>query len=392
MTATHSSKINTNTGVLYLAFELGETEWKLAFTIGMGQKPRLRSMPGRDLARLHEEIAKAKRRFRLPADAVVRSCYEAGRDGFWLHRHLAAKGIDNGVVDSASIEVNRRQRRAKTDRLDAANLLKLLLRYQGGERKVWSIVHVPSGADEDARQLHRELQELKDERTEHINRIKGLLASVGLKAPEVNKHMADWLDQSRLWDGSPVPPELHKRLLRELDRWQLLDRQIKELEDERRRRIRRDDTPHVEKVRALLDLWGIGFNGAWLLVYELFAWRRFDNGKQVGGCVGLTPTPYQSGDSRREQGISKAGNRRLRRLLVELAWCWLRWQPDSALSLWYARRFGNGNGRSRKIGVVAVARKLLIGLWKYLEQGEVPAGARLADWHKKVKGCSKEAA
>jgi transposase len=392
MTATHNGKIPTTTGVLYLAFELGQREWKLAFTIGMGQQPRLRAMPARDLPRLHEEIAKAKKRLQLPADAPVRSCYEAGRDGFWLHRHLTASGVDNDVVDSASSEVNRRQRRTKTDRLDAGKLLSLLLRYHGGERKVWSRVRVPSVVDEDARQLHRELQELKDERTEHSNRIKGLLASQGLTAPEVNKDLADWLGEARLWDGSAVPPELQRRLLRELERWQLLDRQIKELKDERRQRIRRDDTPQVDKVRALLALWGIGLNGAWLLVYELFAWRRFDNRKQVGGCVGLTPTPYQSGDSRREQGISKAGNRRLRRLLVELAWCWLRWQPDSELSHWYLRRFGVSNGRSRRIGVVAVARKLLIALWKYVEQGEVPAGARLASWQKKVKGCPAAAA
>jgi transposase len=391
MTATHNSKVTTKTDVLYLALELGEAEWKLAFTIGAGQKPRLRSMPSRDLPRLQEEIAKAKQRFRLPPGAPLRSCYEAGRDGFWLHRHLTAGAVDNCVVDSASIEVNRRQRRAKTDRLDAGKLLNLLLRYHGGERKVWSIVRVPSVADEDARQLHRELQGLKDERTEHVNRIKGLLASQGLAAPEVNQHLAAWLGQARLWDGSAVPGELHRRLLRELERWQLLDRQIKELEQERRQRIRRDDTPHVDKVRRLLELWGMGLNGAWLLVYELFAWRHFDNRKQVGGCVGLTPTPYQSGASQREQGISKAGNRRLRRLLVELAWCWLRWQPDSDLSRWYLRRFGSGNGRSRKIGVVALARKLLIALWKYLEHGEVPAGARLASWQKKVKGCAKAA-
>jgi len=392
MTATHNSKLTTTGDVLYLAVELGESEWKLVFTIGMEQKPRLRSMPARDLPRLHEEIAKAKRRFGLPADAPVRSCYEASRDGFWLHRYWTASGVDNGVVDSASIEVNRRQRRAKTDRLDAGKLLNLLLRYHGGERKVWSMVRVPSVVDEDARQLHRELQELKDERTEPINRVKGLLASQGLGAPEVHKHFADWLGKARTWDGAPVPPELHQRLLRELERWQLLDRQIKQLEDERRQRIRRDDTPHVDKVRALLELGGIGFNGVWLLVYELFAWRRFDNRKQVGGCVGLTPTPYQSGDSRREQGISKAGNRRLRRLLVELGWCGLRWQPDSELSRWYERRFGGGNGRSRKIGVVALARKRLIALWKYVEHGEVPAGARLASWQKKVRGCAKDAA
>lgn len=392
MTATHNSKFTTQTDVLYLAFELGESDWKLAFTVGVGQKPRLRSMPARDLPRLQEEIAKAKKRFELPADAPVRSCYEAGRDGFWLHRHLTANGVDNGVVDSASIEVNRRQRRAKSDGLDVGKLLNLLLRYHGGEKKVWSIVRVPSVVDEDARQLHRDLEELKNERTEHINRIKGLLASQGLAAPEVNKHFADWLGQAQLWDGTAVPAELQKRLLRELERWQLLGQQIKTLEDERRQRIRQDDTPHVDKVRSLLDLWGIGFNGAWLLVYELFAWRRFDNRKQVGACVGLAPTPYQSGDSHREQGISKAGNRRLRRLMVELAWCWLRWQPDSELSRWYERRFGAGNGRSRKIGVVALARKLLLALWKYVEHGEVPAGARLASWQKKVKGCAKDAA
>jgi transposase len=391
MTATHSNVI-TKSAVLYVAFELGEAQWKLAFTIGLGQKPRLRSMPARDLPRLQTEIAKAKKRFQLPEDAPVRSCYEAGRDGFWLHRYLTICGIDNLIVDSASIEVNRRQRRAKTDRLDAGKLLNLLLRYHGGEGKVWSVVRVPSQAAEDARQLHRELQELKDERTEHVNRIKGLLVSQGLTAPGVDKHFADWLGKAKLWDGSAVPPELQKRLLRELERWQLLDQQIKELEHERRQRVRQDDTPHVDKVRRLLGLWGIGLNGAWQLVYELFAWRHFDNRRQVGGCVGLTPTPYQSGDSRREQGISKAGNRRLRRLMVELAWCWLRWQADSELSRWYVRRFGSGNGRSRKIGIVALSRKLLIALWTYVEHGEVPAGARLASWQGKVKGCPKLAA
>ena len=173
MTATRVSHTTARTDILYLAFELGEREWKLAFTIGIGQKPRLRSMPARDLPRLQAEIAKAKQRFQLAADAPVRSCYEAGRDGFWLDRYLGACGICNRVVDSSSIEVNRRLRRAKTDRLDAGKLLNLLLRYHGGETKVWSVVRVPSAVAEDARQLHRELQELKDERTEHINRIKG---------------------------------------------------------------------------------------------------------------------------------------------------------------------------------------------------------------------------
>lgn len=392
MTAAHTSNVTTKTDVLYLALELGEVEWKLAFTIGLGQKPRLRSMPARNLPQLQAEITKAKKRFGLAQDAAVRSCYEAGRDGFWLHRHLSGIGVENSVVDSASIEVNRRQRRAKTDRLDAGKLVHLLLRYHGGERKVWSVVRVPEVADEDARQLHRELEELKDERTMHVNRIKGLLVSQGLAVPGVGKGFAAWLGTARLWDGTAVPVELQRRLLREFERWQLLDRQIRELEHERRQRIRCDDTPHVAKVRSLMTLWGVGLNGAWTLVYELFAWRRFANRRQVGSCVGLTPTPYQSGDSRREQGISKAGNRRLRRLLIELGWCWLRWQPDSELSRWYVRRFGAGNGRSRKVGVVALARKLLIALWKYVEHGEVPAGARLASWQKKVRGCPKSAA
>ena len=389
MTATPIDHASTRTDVLYLAFELGETEWKLAFTTGLGQKPRLRSMPARDLPRLEAEIAKARKRFAMAAVTPVKSCYEAGRDGFWLHRHLRACGVENQVVDSASIEVNRRKRRAKSDRLDACKLLNLLLRYHGGEKKVWSIVHVPSVAAEDARQLHRELEALKDERTEHGNRMKGLLASQGITVPRVDKEFPKWLDQARLWDGSAVPQDLQRRLLREHERWQLLEQQIRQLENERRQRIRCDDTAHVDQVRSLLELWGVGLNGAWLLVYEMFAWREFANRKQVGGCVGLTPTPYQSGDSRREQGISKAGNRRVRRVLVELAWCWLRWQPDSKLSRWYLQRFGAGNGRSRKIGVVALARKLLIAFWKYLEQGEVPEGARLATWQGKVKGCPK---
>ena len=250
---------------------------------------------------------------------------------------------------------------------------------------------MPCPAAEDARQLHRELEALKDERTQHVNRIKGLLACQGVAAVEVDQHFGDWLGKVRLWDDSALPQELQQRLRREWERWQLLERHIKELEDQRRRRIRQDQVPHVDKVRRLLGLWGIGLNGAWLLVHELFAWRQFNNRKEVGSCVGLTPTPYQSGDSRREQGISKAGNRRLRRLLVELAWCWLRWQPDTELSRWYHRRFGTGHGRSRKVGIVALARKLLIALWRYVEQGELPAGARLASWQKKVKGCAKVA-
>jgi transposase len=384
MTAAYTGNGSTPCAVLHLAFELGWSRWKLAFTIGQGQKARQRSMPARDLATLEQEIAKAKKRFRLPADAPVVSCYEAGHDGFWLHRYLSARGIANVVVDSASIEVKRRKRRVKSDRLDAEKLVTMLVRYQAGERKVWSPVHVPGVADEDQRQLHRELQELKDERTRHSNRIKGLLASQGLALEVVDETLPEWLQSARLWDGSALGADLQRRLARECQRWQFVHRQVQELSAERRRRIRCDATPHVELVRQLLGLAGIGVNGAWLLVYEFFAWRKLHNRKQAGALVGLTGTPYHSGDSEREQGISKAGSRRMRRMLVELAWCWLRWQPESALSAWYARRFASGKGPARKVGIVAVARKLLIALWRYLERGEIPAGARLVDWRSKV--------
>jgi transposase len=384
MTVTRISNGSTGKNVLHLAFELGTGKWKLGFMVGHGEKPRLRDISAGDLAALQQEIAKAKQHFRLAEDARVLSCYEAGRDGFWLHRYLVSQGIDNLPVDSSSIEVNRRQRRAKSDGLDAAKLVTMLVRYHGGETTVWSIVRVPSAEAEDARQLHRELETLKDERTEHSNRIKGLLASQGLTLVGVDDSLADWLSEARLWDNTPVPAELHARVLREYERFELVNRQIKDQEKERRLRICQGTTPAIKKVRRLLGLRGIGLNGAWLLVYELFAWRDFRNGKQVAGCAGLTPTPYQSGALAREQGISKAGNRRVRRLLVELGWCWLQWQPDSALAQWYARRFAAGNARSRKVGIVALARKLVVALWKYLEKGEAPPGSRSCTWESKV--------
>jgi len=259
----------------------------------------------------------------------------------------------------------------------------MLLRYHAGERKVWSVVRVPTDGDEDARHLHRELLELKDERTEHINRIKGLLASQGLAAA-VTEDFPARLELLRRWDDLPVPAELRQRLLREFERWRFIHRQILDLEKERRQRIRRQASPPVEKVRTLLTLRGIGLNGAWLLVYELFGWRDIRNRRELAGLAGLTPTPYNSGDDTREQGISKAGNKRLRRMLVELAWGWLRWQPDSALSQWYEARFGQGGRRARKVGIVALARKLLVALWRYLEYGEIPRGAKLCDWRTKV--------
>jgi transposase len=385
MTATHNTNGTASSApVLYLALDLGASSWKLAFSVGLGQKPRIKTVTARSTLSLVFEIKAAKKRFGLPEDAPVVCCFEAGRDGFGLHRFLLDQGVSNQVVDSSSIEVNRRRRRAKSDSLDAAKLVEMLIRWHNGERKVWSTVHVPTVAQEDQRQLHREMLKLKAERTAQGNSIMGLLAGLGL-CVIVDETLPTQLENLRQWDGAKLPPLLHQRLLREFQRWQLIDRQIHELEAERMAKIRDDKTPHVEKVRRLLNLKGIGDNGAWLLVYEFFAWRLIKNRRELASLAGLTPTPFSSGESQREQGISKAGNRRVRFMITQLAWGWLRYQPESDLSQWYMRRFGHGNKRLRKVGIMALARKLLIALWKYVEGGEAPAGAEELGWDNKPR-------
>lgn len=379
MSAAHDSDSTTAAvPVLYVAFELSWGTWKLAFTTGPAQAPRIRTITARSVASVLHEIANAKRRFALPDNTKVRSCYEAGRDGFWLHRFLAHAGVENIVVDAASIEVNRRKRRAKSDRLDAIKLVSMLIRWHSGEPAVWRTVRVPTVEDEDRRQLHRELIALKAQRTKHSNRIKGLLASLGLGVV-VDKHLPERLEALRQWDGAPVPPGLRQRTLREFQRWELVERQIDALEAERLDQIRHAETPEMKQVRQLLRLKGMGQNGAWLLVREVFGWRQIRNRRELASLAGLTPTPYASGGIQREQGISKAGNRRVRWMMVELAWGWLRYQPNSELSRWFHRRFGAGNSRQRKAGIVALARKLLVALWKYLERGELPAGAEVVE-------------
>jgi transposase len=361
---------------LYLAFELGQNSWKLGFTIGVAQQPRERMIPSGDVERLQQEIARAKQRFSLPEEAHVVSCYEAGRDGFWLHRSLVAHGVQNHVIDSASIEVNRRQRRAKTDRLDVRKLLTMLLRHSTGEKKVWSVVRVPSVDEEDRRQLHRELTTAKQDRTRVINRIKGLLAGHGVQLT-LQGDVDAQLDQVHQWDGSPLPSALRTRLKRAWQQVGFLTAHIQTLEAERRALLRRREDPVIDQVRQLFTLRGIGVKSAWLYVMEFFAWRDFQTPKQVGALAGLTPTPYQSGQSRRELGIAKAGNRHSRAMAIEIAWAWRRFQPDSALSQWYERRFGAGSARLRKLGIVALARKLLIALWRFVKTGVLPEGAVL---------------
>ena len=370
--------------VLYLALELGWTSWKLAFAAGPRSAPRRREMLARDVAGLAEEIAEAKRRLKLPADCRVVSCYEAGRDGFWLHRWLLAQGVQNVVVDSSSIEVNRRQRRAKSDRLDVEKLLSMLLRYAGGETKLWSVVQVPTTEEEDARQLHRELLTLQEEATQHTNRLKSFLATCGLSL-EIDKHFPKQLKELRQWDGQPLPVALQQRLLREFERLQVANRQSRQLQEQRAKEVREKNSQEVEQVRKLLGLKGIGIRSSWLYVHEFFGWRKFRNRRQVGALAGLTPTPYASGQTDHDQGISKAGNKRMRWMAVEIAWCWLHFQPESELSRWFYARFGQGSSRQRRIGIVALARKLLVQLWKYLQTGVPPAGATLSDWQPKAR-------
>jgi transposase len=361
---------------LFLAFELGKNTWKLGFTIGVAQQPRERTIPAGAVEALQQEIRRAKQRFGLPEDTRVVSCYEAGRDGFWLHRYLVAHRVENLVIDSASIEVNRRQRRAKTDRLDVHKLLTMLLRHMAGEKKVWSVVRVPCVDEEDRRQLHRELMTAKGDRTRVINRIKGLLAGHGVQLA-LQGDVAAQLEQVQQWDGSPLPPALRTRLKRAWQQVGFLTAHIQTLEAERRALLRRREDPVIDQVRQLFTLRGIGVNSAWLYVMEFFAWRDFQTPKQVGALAGLTPTPYQSGQSRRELGIAKAGNRHIRAMAIEIAWAWRRFQPHSALSQWYERRFGAGSARLRKLGIVALARKLLIALWRFLKTGVLPEGAVL---------------
>lgn len=373
----NSQAVPNNEPILYLAFELSHKNWKLGFSDGRTPQIRQVRIEAGDLEGCREEIAKAKRRLGMKDGVVVRSCYEAGREGFWLDRALKEMGIENIVVDAASIEVNRRQRRAKTDRMDVEKLVRQLIRYWRGEQDVWRVVRVPSPEDEDRRQLHRELEILKEERKRHRVRIQSLLFTQGIDV-SVGREFLKKLEQWRCWNQQPIPPQMKRRIEDEYHRLQLVEAQIRENQKTRAQEVKlATNDAVIEKVRKLQRLVSIGLGSSWIFVMELFGWRNFQNRREVAGAIGLTPTPYNSGDSVREQGISRAGNRRVRKLAIEIAWCWLRLQPDSKLSRWYQKRFGGGGARMRRIGIVAMARRLMIDLWRYLESDTVPEGAIL---------------
>jgi transposase len=367
------TKDNANDGRLYLALELSKKNWKLGFSDGRCVRARIRSIEAGNLQALGGEIVQAKRHFDLKGTVATVSCYEAGREAFWIHRALMKNGVDNVIVDSSSIDVQRRKR-AKTDRLDAESLVRKLVRYHSGERDVWSVVRVPSVAAEDARQLHREMGVLQREVQQHRMRIQSLLFTYGIVMTVGPKLMRN-IEELRCWDGELLPPDMRERIQREYARLEAALGDLRTVRKEQQARLKKPLSPATEKIRLLQQLCGIAMTSSWVFVMELFGWRQFSNRRELAGALGLTPVPYQSGDSAHEQGISRAGNRRVRRMAVEIAWSWLRYQPDSDLSQWYQRRFGSGGKRMRRIGIVAMARRLMIDLWRYLEQGIVPAGA-----------------
>jgi transposase len=373
--------MHVETARCLFAIELSKQSWVIGFITPFSSKISRRILSGGDwkgLLKLIEEVQ--TRVSRETGRAVeVTSCYEAGYDGFWLHRLLETHGIRNYVIDPASLQVDRRARRAKTDRIDTERLLRSLMAYLRGEPKVWSVVRVPSLAEEDARRLHRERDRLISERVQHVNRIKGLCALHGIYdyQPLRPQAMAR-LEQLRTVQGIPLPPRLKSEIKRELQRLELVVEMIATLEAERDAIVEDAASTHInaKKIRDLHKLKAIGPEFAAVLVGEIFH-RNFNNRRQLASYLGYAPSPFQSGNVAHDQGISKAGNRKGRTTGIELAWLWLRYQPGSDLSAWFRARVGATKGRIRRIAIVALARKLLVALWRYLETGLVPRGAVL---------------
>jgi transposase len=370
-------------GTVYVAFELSKARWKIGLILRGSEKMSRYTIAGGDVTELRSLLARARGKAERGGKMVrILSCYEAGYDGHWLHRWLAGEGVLNHEIDPSSIEVSRRARRAKTDRIDLDRLMRAFLAHLRGEPRACSVVRVPTVEDEDRKRRNRERQRLGKEHTAHTNRIKGLLHGQGIRdAMPLKPGFIAGLEGLRTGDGRPLPPELAAEIIREHERLRLVVKQQAELEAKsaaERRAAEPGSAP--AKIVHLAQLKGIGPVGAQVLVNEVF-YRDFDNRRQVGSYFGLTGTPFDSGESRREQGISKAGNHRARELAVELAWLWVRHQPGSELTRWFRARVGDTKGRMRRITIVAAARKLMVALWRYLQTGVVPTGAVLHPSH-----------
>jgi transposase len=355
--------------VLYMALELSGKSWRIGFAGPSGT--RQVTVSAGDREGVLKEIRRMRSKLGVSDSGAIHSCYEAGRDGFWIHRWLSSQGIENVVVDAASIEVPQRARRRKTDRIDAQQLLRLLQRWQGGDQRALSLVRVPDEQAEDARRLHRERDRLLREINGHSNRITSLLSTQGVQL-KLQEDFPRRLEQVQLWDGGGLRAGLRAELLREWQRLAQAREQLHQVESEQHQQLQQDPL-----MQQLLRMRSIGQQGACKLAREIFGWREFSNRRELAGYAGLAPTPFNSGGSAREQGISKAGNKRVRSLMVELAWLWLKYQPQSHLSQWYRRRFAEGASRMRRIGIVAMAWRLLIDLWRYVREGVIPPGAQL---------------
>lgn len=367
-------------GTVYVAFELSKARWQLGIVVPGSSKMSRHMVPGGDTAALAALLARvrAKAAARCAGSVRLVSCYEAGYDGFWLHRWLAQQGVENHVLDPASIEVNRRKRRVKTDRIDVEKLMRVLLAHCRGEPRVCSVARAPSVAAEDDKRRHRERERLIRERGAHVNRIKALLHGQGIRdVKPLAPRFAQGLGTFSTGDGHGLPPALVREIAREHTRLMLLVEQIASVEAEIRARLQDAGAGTTAgKAVQLMRLKSIGATTAQVLANEVY-YRDFANRRQVGSFVGLTGTPYDSGQAHHEQGISKAGNPRARTALLELAWFWLVHQPESELTRWFEARVGEHKGRVRKIAIVAMARKLAVALWRYLETGVIPSGAVL---------------
>jgi len=374
MIAAVRSEVSVNEPVLYVAFELGKKDWKLAMTSGFGMQPWLRTVASGDLGAVERAVRSGRQRFGLPVTARVISCYEAGRDGFWIHRALVALGVENRVVDSASIEVNRRARRTKTDRIDALKLVMMLVRVCCGEQRVFAEVRVPSAEAEAARHRSRERTALVQEQTRLRNQIGSWLATCGCCVSARTRQQAAWWTGARDWADAPLPTPVQARIARAEARLAVVAEQIATIDASQTATVQQADPQSA--LARLVRLKGVATTSASVLLDEGVVWRAFQNRRQIGGLLGFAPAKYDSGESERDQGITRAGNKRLQSVMVQLAWGWLHWQPQSALTRWYQERFGRGK-RARRVGIVALARKLLIALWRYATAGVLPAGAVL---------------
>ena len=373
-------------GDIFLSVEMSRLKWVVGMQTPVADKVALHALACGDVDALLALIDRGRAKLAsagIPAPAVV-VCYEAGYEGFWLYRRLIALGIRVVVIDPASLLVDRRAKRAKTDRIDARSMVRALMAWARGERQVLSEVHVPTVEQDDARRGLRERQRLVKERTAHGNRIKGLLKTQGIMEfdPRAEDAVAR-LDALVTGDARSLGPWLKRELTRELERLVLVMRQMAQVEAERDDVVR-DSNKHIDAdgerahdaamIEALNRLKGIGMNDATILVREAF-WRDFRNRREIGGWSGLAPAPWASGSVSRDQGITKAGPPTLRAHMIQMSWRWLCWQPDSELARWYRKRTEGAAGRMRRIMVVALARKLLIALWRYATTGLVPRGA-----------------